>query len=282
MTVRAAIATAAAYADKPNEDYAAASGTSAVLLDGATWPDGIESGCIHGVAWYSRQLGAALMAQLDDPAHVPLPDCLARAITHVNGLHEGTCDLSHDGVPSATVVAVRPHRSVLEYLVLADSTLVLDCGEPEPTVITDDREQHAGKHLRHLMDPYPNGTPEHTQGLRAYIQAVSLLRNTAGGFWVANTDPEAAHQAVVGSVPLPELHGVALLTDGATRLVDRFDLMAWRETCDLLATLGGPAELIRRVRAAENSDPRGERWPRGKAHDDATVVTCAFEATASL
>jgi hypothetical protein len=30
--------------------------------------------------------------------------------------------------------------------------------------------------------------------------------------------------------------------------------------------------LIDRVRAAERDDPRGERWPRGKVHDDATAV----------
>ena len=28
----------------------------------------------------------------------------------------------------------------------------------------------------------------------------------------------------------------------------------------------------RRVRAAEAADPQGERWPRGKIHDDATAV----------
>ncbi len=34
----------------------------------------------------------------------------------------------------------------------------------------------------------------------------------------------------------------------------------------------GPAELIRQVRAAEDSDPDCERWPRDKPQDDATVV----------
>jgi hypothetical protein len=32
--------------------------------------------------------------------------------------------------------------------------------------------------------------------------------------------------------------------------------------------------LIRQVRAAEAADPRGRRWQRSKATDDATVVYC--------
>jgi hypothetical protein len=281
MMLRTVIATAAASAEKANEDYAALSATSAVVLDGATWPEGVESGCVHGVAWYSRQLGAALLAELDDPAQAPLPDCLTHAIMRVNALHTDTCDLSHSGVPSATVVAVRPRGSALEYLVLADSTLVLDDGGAEPVVVTDDREKHVGKRLRHLMDAYPTGTPQHAQGLREYVRQLSALRNTPGGFWVASSAPEAAYQALVGSVPLAGLRGGALLTDGATRLVDRFELMTWRETCDLLAEDNGSSALIRRVREAENSDPRGERWPRGKAYDDATVLTCTFSHNTS-
>ncbi len=34
----------------------------------------------------------------------------------------------------------------------------------------------------------------------------------------------------------------------------------------------GPAQLIRHVRAAEDSDPGCHRWPRSKARDDATII----------
>jgi hypothetical protein len=64
---------------------------------------------------------------------------------------------------------------------------------------------------------------------------------------------------------------VTLLSDGATRLVDSFELADWKETLALLNS-SGPDGLIRRVREAEADDPDGRRWPRGKAHDDATVL----------
>ena len=34
----------------------------------------------------------------------------------------------------------------------------------------------------------------------------------------------------------------------------------------------GPGELLRQLRAAEQADPDGTRWPRRKASDDATII----------
>jgi len=86
-------------------------------------------------------------------------------------------------------------------------------------------------------------------------------------------DPSAADEAIVGDAPIGDLASVALLSDGASRIVDLFSLTDWPGVAALLGS-GGTGELIRRVRAAEDEDPRGARWPRGKAHDDATVAYC--------
>jgi len=64
---------------------------------------------------------------------------------------------------------------------------------------------------------------------------------------------------------------VTLLSDGASRLVDRFELADWAEALRLIREQG-PTALIREVRAAELSDTEGRRWPRGKTHDDTAVV----------
>ena len=54
------IATRPGSSDRVNEDFAAAPDRTAVLLDGATGRPG--DGCVHGVAWYTRRLGALLAA----------------------------------------------------------------------------------------------------------------------------------------------------------------------------------------------------------------------------
>jgi hypothetical protein len=200
-----------------------------------------------------------------------LADTLADAISRVHYLHTGTCDLGHPSTPSATVLAARMMEERLDYLVLSDSVMVFDRGETEPAILTDDRQPTVASNLRIVMDALPTGTPEHEEALRQFLELLSEYRNQPGGFWVAGADPAAAGQAFVGSLPVKELTAVTLLSDGASRLVDRFNLATWRQVLDILDGYG-PAELIKLTRAAEESDLDGSRWPRGKARDDCTIA----------
>ncbi|MGV9534714.1 protein phosphatase 2C domain-containing protein [Streptosporangium sandarakinum] len=260
---------------RPNEDFIAATPDAIVLLDGAGTPAGSESGCVHGVAWYARALGSNLIASLAQDGK-PLTEILAEGIKAVASLHDFVCDLDHPGSPSATVVMLRRTADTLDYLVLADSVLVLDTLDAaEPLVVCDDREALVGAAHRASMDALPSGSPEHAAAHRKYVEALRDHRNRDGGFWVAAIDPLAAEQALTRTVPISDVRAAALLSDGASRLVDRFHLATWRQALDVLAG-SGPTELIRRVREAERSDPDGSRWPRGKTYDDATAAFWTF------
>jgi hypothetical protein len=268
--VRVTFATEAAPG-RPNEDFVAATPDAVVLLDGAGTPAGSEAGCSHGVAWYSRTLGSTLLASMARSADT-LADLLEEGIKVVASLHDGTCDLSHPGSPSATVIMLRRTADAVEWLVLADSVLILDAGG-EPMVICDDREAGVGALHRAELDSLPSGTPGHAAAHRRYVETLRSYRNRDGGFWVAATDPHAADQALTGSLPAETVRAAALLSDGASRPVDRFALATWRQTLDLLAE-HGPSALLKQVRDAERADPEGLRWPRGKAYDDATAAYC--------
>jgi hypothetical protein len=87
----------------------------------------------------------------------------------------------------------------------------------------------------------------------------------------ARHDPAVAAQARTGTIPLANLRGLALLSDGVTRLTDLYHLIGWPELVGLLREQG-PAALIGQVRAAEASDPDHTRWPRTKTRDDATAL----------
>jgi hypothetical protein len=87
----------------------------------------------------------------------------------------------------------------------------------------------------------------------------------------ARHDPAVAAHAKTGTIPLRGLRGLALLSDGATRITDLYHLIGWPELIGVLRDQG-PAELIGEVRAAEASDPDRTRWPRTKAKDDATAI----------
>jgi len=148
---------------------------------------------------------------------------------------------------------------------------VLDHRDRGPAAITDDRLADVIAQLDEPDAPSPVGSDAHTGRLRSRVKRLASFRNQPGGFWVASTKPEVASEALTGSTALADLGAVALLSDGASRLADRFDLMTWP---DVLAVLrkDGPRELIARTREAESSDPDGIRWPRGKSSDDASIV----------
>jgi hypothetical protein len=234
-----------------NEDYVMAGMDWALVLDGATPVPGANSGCRHGVPWLVRRLAAGLSRQLTLAKPARLPDLLASAIAETRDAHARTCDLANPDTPSSTVSVVRVRDGFLDYLVLCDSPVLLSHREGV-TLIAD-------KRLARLA----GGRPLSAGQVRAH-------RNHPGGFWVASTDPEAAYQAVRGSVGLDSVTGAALLTDGVTRLAEWYGY-SWPDIFTRLSD-AGPAALIDLVRAAEREQPRAG----AKQHDDATAVHIRF------
>lgn len=253
-----------------NEDTAHVSPTGVVVLDGLSAPKDLPMGCVHGTPWFVRQLGTNLINLIGDE-EVSLREALRRAIAAVNDLHRDTCALDQEAVPASTVVMIRERGHSLDYLVLSDNVLVLDLGTAGIKTIVDKRvEETAAEEMQAALQG-PTGTPEHAARVSKLVSAQRHLRNTPGGYWVAATNPTAADEAITGSVELARVRQAALLTDGASRLVDSFGILTWADLLTLLRT-EGPAALIARTREAELSDPTGERWPRFKRSDDATAA----------
>lgn len=247
-----------------NEDYAAVGADMVVVLDGLTART--ETGCIHGVNWYVGQLANAIINR----AGLGPREALAAAIKDTADQHHDTCDLTHPGTPAAAVVVAQVTAGELRYVVLCDATLVLDT-TAGITVVTDSRIEQTAPDKRAAANATPMDSPEKSHALIRMKQAELEARNAPGGYWVASSDPAVVSHAITGAIPLADLHQAAVLTDGAARLVDAFGLLSWTELLDLLST-EGPAELLRRTRAAEERDPAGIRWPRNKKSDDATAV----------
>jgi hypothetical protein len=228
----------------------------------------MSTGCIHGIRWYVRQLATALLGELTSPAD--LRDCLARAITAVTASHADTCDVTHTGTPSATVAIVREHATAWDYLVLSDTTIVFDCNSGLRVVSDTTVDEVAVDELA-ASRAHQAGHSEHEERLHDLIAAQRQLRNTPEGYWLAGSWPEAASHAIIGAIPLDDLRRAALLTDGAARVVQPFHITDWNGLLDTLRD-HGPRQLLRQLRNAEASDPHGQRWPRHKLNDDATVA----------
>jgi hypothetical protein len=142
--------------------------------------------------------------------------------------------------------------------------LIFDQVAGQPIVLTDEREAEVGKRFRQAMDALPSGSPDHTVELRRYMETMRGFRNRPDGFWVASSNPDAADGAITGTIETSSIHAALLLSDGASRLTDRFALATWSQLVQLV-TDQGPDALISRVRDAERTDPDGHRWPEARS-----------------
>jgi len=267
--MRVQAATESSVPSRPNEDHIEIGSDIAIVIDGAT--SRTETGCIHGVSWYAAQLGSAV--QNRQYAESTLTATLARAIEDVAALHSHTCDLAHPGTPSAAITILRRAHDRFQWLVLGDVTLILETDE-KLDVVSDDHS-HVAAEEQAEADQYPIGDPRKVEAMRRMKLVELSQRNVPGGFWVASTDPSVVEHTLTGEVPSASLKRALLLSDGAARLVDMFEMATHLELLDLTSSKG-PQEVLRQVRAAEAEDPDGRRWPRNKHSDDATAVLCDF------
>jgi hypothetical protein len=265
--MKARLASSPGHPGRANEDFVGVVPGSIVLLDGAGIP-GTGSVCHHGVAWYAHTLGATILGRLSRHPAVDLVEALADSIEQVAGLHSHSCDLADPNSPQAAVAVVRFGETDVEHLVLADAFVVLDLVELAPRVVTDPRETDVRAECTMPLQGLAPGSPAYEAALPAVISALRSRRNRPDGYWVAKDDPAAAQEAVLGRVDLEKLGGVAVLSNGAARIVAPYAVATWPEVLTVLGTRG-PDEVLRRVRAAEAAG-LGE----GLTPDDATVAHC--------
>ena len=268
--MKVVMASSAGHVGRPNEDFVGAVPGAVVLLDGAGIP-GTESICRHGVAWYAHTLGATILGQLSREPGTDLVAALADSIGQVSRRHRHTCDIADPSSPQSTVAITRFNEERVDFLVLADAFVVMDSSESGPQVVTDSREVSVRSECSSVLRGLPIGTPEYERTKLSVIDALRARRNQPGGYWIAKDDPDAAMQAVTGSVPVGQLIGAALLSNGASRVVDPYRLAAWPVILELLRTKG-PEEILQRVREAEagaTDSIAGIRVP-----DDATAAYC--------
>jgi len=269
------MASSPATAGKPNEDFVGVAGDTVVLLDGAGI-QGAEAICRHGVVWYTRQLGGAMLRRLSDGFEQTLPNIVAGAIDEVSGKHRHTCDIADPSSPQTTVAVFRLGDGRVDYLVLADCYLVIDQQGGEPRVITDEREVAVRRAHATILGGVPKDSPEYSLALDSYIEALRARRNQQGGYWIAKDDPRAAFEALSGNLPTVGLRGAALLSNGASRFVDPYGLAGWPQALALLRSADGPRQLIRRLRAAEVDGPSDSRAVYDNPPDDATAAYSWF------
>lgn len=251
-----------------NQDAYAVLGRVLVVLDGSSTylpPVSDRNG-----RWFARTLLGALRDRLPDSSS-SLTCILADAIAQVRDDHQ-----LKPGSPSSTVLMTRINDDTLDVLVLGDSTLVIQHSDDTCTSITDDRLGRiaASQRQAYLKQLHTGGgyDSQHAR-LLADLQAEQhLFRNQPKGYWIAESDPDAARHAISRTYPIDQVQALLLLTDGAAASVTTYGTPStWHELIHQVAS-NGAQQALKDLHQLEETDPAGQRWPRAKPHDDKTAI----------
>lgn len=179
-------------------------GELAWVLDGATRFTSKESTQVTD--WVSR-LSSAIKTSYRNTPEATLNDILADAI--LSAATDGST--FH---PSATVAMVRFIEGDAEWLVLGDAAVLISSRNGQVTWAQDRRISRVGMEVREARREARHAGDER----RASTLTIDLLRleddhrNKKGGFWVAQTNPDAAYQAISGMTR--QATSAILMSDG--------------------------------------------------------------------
>jgi len=110
----------------------------------------------------------------------------------------------------------------------------------------------------------------------------ATLRGHRGGYWIAADQSAAANHALTASHQIgttsPGVRSLALMTDGAQRATSLLAIYDSDQALLAAAFDDGPESCVRRIRAVEAGDMTGQRYPRTKLSDDASLIVWHVDA----
>lgn len=251
--------------DGRNADRLFATERAVILLDGASAfePTDVDPGT------YADALGRAIATQLDAESGIPIATAVAQAITETTERMHLTPGRS----PSSTVSVIRTRDGAADLYVLGDSPIYYGTATRNATLL-DDRLTAVGP-AQH--DAYAaalragHGFDDRHRAALAELQHVERQhRNTEPGYWIAETDPGAAHHALTITLAPDDITWAVMTSDGASDVLQHLGY-DWTDIARHdAAQLAG---LLARIHAwEERDDPHGRQLPRAKRHDDKTIA----------
>ncbi|MFE2750463.1 protein phosphatase 2C domain-containing protein [Actinosynnema sp. NPDC059335] len=249
----------------PGQDRWRTVGRAAVVLDGASsfTPALVDAG------EYVDHLMTRIVQRLPHD-RVNLRQVVADSIRRT----ADELKLPARGGPSSTVLIASSESGRLKVLALGDSTALVRTTDGSLHRVTDDRlSAIASNHRKAYRARLSSGTgydEMHKRILRALQEEELKWRNRPSGYWIAESDPEAANEAVERDLPADEVEWLILATDGAQRTIDHLGI-PWNEVAQMSSS--ELEDLLRELHRWEEVEDRAATLlPRAKVHDDKTIV----------
>ena len=252
----------------------------AFVIDGATGVDGCKvTDAFTDAEWYARTFRDTLAGLLKKDASLLsiMRECVCKTVETYDSFL-GASQVKDK--PSAMISAVRERGGMLEYYCLGDAGIVLRDREGGVRYLLDERlvkldealllqmKKIAREEGLPFLETFPRIVPQILQN-RARM-------NKAGGYGALAHTVEGLDTAVMGSVPIAGLKDVLLFSDGFAEAYDLFGL--YKSPAEMIADIAenGIVQAVKKLHAAQNSDPACENFSRLKFRDDMSVVYARF------
>ena len=285
---------------KPNEDAFGHDDHAALVMDGATMlGDGLMPGP-SDAAWIAQFGARRLLPHLRDGESAR--KALRGALQDARKSFEALRRMPPEDIwqtPCASMMLVTQARvrtsparqgapqdrkgAQLEFLWFGDCGALLSQSQGSVTVLGDTFENRAAEALRaQRLAREKRLSPAHGLSREEFLAELRATRNriNAGDSWLFSPEPRAAAHAGRRTIRAEPGAHLLLASDGFLALASDYGAY----DADGLMTAArdkGLHALGEQLRAIENGDAGGDRFPRFKKSDDATALLLRLDAASS-
>jgi hypothetical protein len=231
-------------------------------------------------AWFVQQVQEILPALLVNELERPVP-ALVRALAAriaLAWLDEGGADGGE--TPAASFAMVRILDDELEITRLGDCSVLVErrngCVEVLRNSALERLEAHVLRAIIELRNEGMDDLARIQTRMLPALREQRTGRNHAGGYGVLAPEQECLDMLRIERVPAAAVRRILLASDGYYRLVDVYGSLRDAELIQRTEEQGAQA-VLETLRAIEEADPNGARYPRLKRSDDATAVLLRVE-----
>jgi hypothetical protein len=245
-------------------------------MDGAT---GLGAPLLEGpsdAAWVAHFGAGRLMAHMraQQTCEEALPAALRETEAEFAKLRRRDPKETYE-IPFASMMFVALEGGSMNAMWFGDCAALVRRPGEHVEVLGDALAKRARERDRVALLAASMGAPSAQQGVRdIFLPALRRARNfvnTEAGGWLFGPDASAFGHVARANVAAPGGTVVLLVTDGFLALASDYDRYGLDALLDAAQSRGLDA-LGAELRAIEDSDPDGKRFPRFKKSDDATAM----------
>lgn len=258
------------------EDALYADEHCAFVLDGATGVSGEKvTDAPTDACWFVRRHRARLIGALGEKGEIA--DAVAACAEAVaeEYLHFAGAEKVADK-PSAVLSVVRERDGFLEYYSLGDTVIILRMKDGEVMHILDERlvrlDNENFERMKKIAAEKGKTVRAAFADIVPYILENRRKMNTPQGYCALAHTTDGLDTALMGKIPLAKIRDLLVFSDGFAEIYDLFGL--YPTPAALIAEIAenGIMPAMKRLHAAQEADPDGEKFVRNKLRDDISVI----------